>query len=131
MIGTVENRSLGTLFSDLVSELGMLVRQELALAKVEIGENVKRVGQDVAILAIGGAVLYAGFLALVATMIVGLALVIGSLLAATAVVTIVVLAIGYFLVRQGLDQLKQHDLTPRQSIESLNVNVDWAKEQFR
>jgi hypothetical protein len=131
MVRTVEDRSLGSLFSDLASELGALVRQELALVKVEIGENVAHVGQDIAMLAVGGAVLYAGFLAFVATMIIGIGLAIGSLFAGAAIVTIIVLASGYFVVRRGLDNLKHHQLATRQSIESLNLNVNWVKEQFR
>ena len=131
MVQRVEDRSLGALFSDLASEMGTLVRQELALVKVEIGENVAHLGKDIAMLVVGGAVLYAGFLALLATLIVGLALAIGSLLAAAAIVTIIVLAVGYFCVRRGLDNLKHHELATRQSIESLNLNLNWAKEQFR
>jgi hypothetical protein len=128
---TVEDSSVGSLFLDLASELGTLARQELALVKVEIGENVAHVGQDIAILAVGGAVLYAGFLTFVATLIVGVGLTIGSLLAGAAIVTIIVLATGYFVVRRGLDNLKRHQLATRQSIESLNLNVNWVKEQFR
>src|ERR1035437_5267179 len=128
---TVEDSSVGSLFLDLASELGTLARQELALVKVEIGENVTHVRQDIAILAVGGAVLYAGFLTFVATLIVGVGLTIGSLLAGAAIVTIIVLATGYFVVRRGLDNLKRHQLATRQSIESLNLNVNWVKEQFR
>jgi len=131
MLRTAEERPLGSLFGDLASEIGALVRQELALAKAEIGENVGRVGKDVAMLAAGGAVLYAGFLALIATLILGIGLAIGSLLAGAAIVTLLVLGVGYLLLQQGLHDLKRHDLAPRQSIETLNMNVNWAKEQFR
>jgi len=131
MLRTAEERPLGSLFGELASEIGTLVRQEIALAKIELSENVSHVGKDVAYVAAGGAVLYAGLLALIATLIVGVGLAIGSLLAGAAIVTIVVLALGYFLLRQGLANLKKHDLAPRQSIETLSQNVNWAKEQFR
>jgi hypothetical protein len=131
MVPAVEDRSLGSLISDLASELSALVRQELALVKIELGDNVAHIGQDIAMLAVGGAVLYAGFLAFVATLIVGIGLAIGSLLAGAAIVTIIVLASGYFVVRRSLDNLKHHQLATRQSIESLNLNVTWVKEQFR
>jgi len=131
MLRTAEERPLGSLFGELASEIGALVQQEIALAKIELSENVSHVGKDVAYVAAGGAVLYAGLLALIATLIVGVGLAIGSLLAGAAIVTIVVLALGYFLLRQGLNNLKKHQLAPRQSIETLSQNVSWAKEQLR
>jgi len=131
MVRVAEGRPLGELFGDLASEIGDLVRQELALAKVEVSDNVSRAGKDLAYVAIGGAVVYAGLLALIATLIVGIALAIGSWLAAAAIVTVVVLAVGYFILQQGLTKLKQHDITPHETLDSLNVNANWAKEQFR
>jgi len=130
MLRTMEDRPLGSLFGDLASEIGALVRQEIALAKIELSDKVGLVGKDVAMVAAGGAVLYAGLLALIATLIVGIGLAIGSLLAGAAIVTVIVLAVGYFMLRRGLDNLKIHDLTPRESIETLGENVNWAKEQF-
>jgi hypothetical protein len=41
----------------------------------------------------------------------------------------VVAAIGYFLVRKGLDALKQEDLAPRETIETLKEDKEWAKDQ--
>ena len=55
-----DDRSLGELFSELAQETSTLVRQEVQLAKTEMGQKASRVGKDVGFLAAGGAVAYAG-----------------------------------------------------------------------
>jgi len=126
-----EDLSLGALFAELSQEIGALVRQELALAKIEISDNVSRLGRDVAVLAVGAAILYAGFLAAIAAVIVGLGLVINSLVLSAFVVAIFVLGIGYGFVRRGLANLKAAEIAPRQTVDSLKINADWARDQFR
>ncbi len=125
-----EEPSLGELFAELTREMSTLVRQEVALARVEMTQKASRAGRNVGFLALGGAVAYAGFLALMAAVILLLAQLMPSWVSAL-VVGLVVAGIGYFLVRKGLDALKQEDLAPRQTIESLKDDVAWAKEQTR
>lgn len=127
-----DGRSLGDLFGDLTRETSDLVRQEVALAKSEMTEKATHVGKDVGFVAAGGAVAYAGFLALIAAVIVLLADVFDLPVWAPALgVGILVAAIGYFLVRKGLDALKQEDLAPRQTLRSVQEDVAWAKEQVQ
>ena len=59
---TDQERSLASLFSDLWRETATLFRDEAELAKAEMSEKVSQVQTGAASLAIGGAVLYAGFL---------------------------------------------------------------------
>lgn len=70
-----DDRSLGELVGDLSRETRTLVRQEVALAKTELTQTATEVGKDVGFLAVGGAVAYAGFLAILAAIILALALV--------------------------------------------------------
>jgi len=130
-VRTTKEPSLGDLFNDLSSEVSGLVRQELELAKLELSEKARRIGGDVAILAIGGAILYAGFLALIAAVIVGLGLIVESMVLSALIVAVVVLGGGYYCVRQGLNSLKQDNLAPRETLDSLELNLNWAKDQFR
>ncbi len=123
-----DDRSLGELFSELSQETTTLIRQEVNLAKTEMSQKASRVGKDVGILAAGGAVAYAGLLAIIAGVIALLALVIPLWLSAL-LVGLVVAGVGYFLVRRGLDALKQEDLAPRQTIETLKEDKEWAKDQ--
>lgn len=125
-------RSLGELFGDLTRETVTLVRQEVALAKTEMTEKATSVGKDIGFLAAGGAVAYAGFLALLAAVIFFLADVVNLPHWVSAlIVGIVVAGIGYFLVRKGLDALKQQDLTPRETVRSLQEDAEWAKQQVQ
>ena len=125
-----DDRSLGELFSELAQETTTLVRQEVTLAKTEMSQKATRVGKDVGFLAAGGAVAYAGLLAVLAGVIVLLGQVIPMWLSAL-LVGLVVAGVGYFLVRRGLDALKQEDLAPRQTIETLKEDGQWAKDQTR
>jgi len=125
-----DERSLGELFSELAQETSTLVRQEVNLAKVEMSEKASRAGKHVGFLAAGGAVAYAGLLAILAGVIVLLGQVIPMWLSAL-LVGLVVAGVGYFLVRKGLDALKREDLAPRQTIETLKEDGQWAKDQTR
>jgi len=113
-----EERSLGELLGELTSEITTLVRQEATLAKTELGQKAARVGKDVGFLAAGGAVAYAGLLAIIASIIAMLAHVM-PWWAAALLVGVVVASVGAFLVTRGLAALKREDLTPHATLESL------------
>jgi xanthine/uracil permease len=125
-----DTRSLGELFADLSRETTTLVRQEIDLAKTEMTHKATRVGKDVGFLAVGGAVIYAGFLGIMAALIIVLANWLAWWLAAL-IVGIVILGIGYGLVQKGLGALKHEDLAPRETAQTVKENVEWAKEQTR
>jgi hypothetical protein len=124
-----EEKPLGELFADLGREVSTLVRQEAALAKAELGQKASRVGSHVASLAAGGAVAYAGLLAIIAALI-GLLSEAGlDWWASALIVGAVVGAIGGVLVMKGINALKSEDLAPRQTIESLKEDAQWARRQ--
>ncbi len=125
-----DDRSLGELFSELAQETTTLVRHEVNLAKVEMSEKASRAGKHVGFLAAGGAVAYAGLLAILAGVIVLLNDVMPLWLSAL-LVGLVVAAVGYFLVRRGLNALKREDFAPRQTMETLKEDQRWAKDQTR
>jgi hypothetical protein len=122
-------RSLGELFGDLAREVSTLVRQEAELAKAELGQKVSRVGTHVASLAAGSAVAYAGLLAIVAAIIGMLAEAGLDWWVSALIVGVIVGAIGGFLVMKGINALKSEDFTPRQTIESLKEDAQWARKQ--
>jgi hypothetical protein len=76
----------------------------------------------------GGALAYAGLLALMAALIIGLGQVIPMWLSAL-IVGLVVVGVGYMLIQRGLTALKNIDPTPRQTLETLQEDKEWAKEQ--
>lgn len=122
-------KSLGQLFSELSQETSTLVRQEVALAKAEMSQKAAEVGRDVGFLAAGGFVAYAGFLALIAAIIVGLGQAGVSWWLSALIVGIVVAAIGGALVWTGLQRLKRVSMAPTNTIETLKEDGEWAKQQ--
>jgi hypothetical protein len=124
-----DNRSLGELLSELVREITTLVRQEATLAKTEISQKFARIGKHVGLVAAGGTVAYAGILAILAAIIILLAQAGMDWWASALLVGIVVAGIGGFLVWKGLDSLRREDLAPRQTLETLKEDTQWAKEQ--
>jgi hypothetical protein len=123
-----QDKSLGELFADLSRETATLVRQEVALAKTELSQKAVSVGKDVGFLVAGAAVAYAGFLALLACIIIALAHAVPWWLSAL-IVGVVVVGIGGFLVMRGMSDLRHQELAPRQTLDTLKEDATWAKEQ--
>jgi uncharacterized membrane protein YqjE len=125
-----QDRSIGELFSELASDTGLLIRQEIALAKVELSQKASDVGRNIGYLVLGGAVAYAALLTLLAAIIILLANVMPWWLAAL-VVAIVVGIVAGVLVSKALAALKKTDVAPRQTVETLKEDAQWAKQQMK
>jgi xanthine/uracil permease len=125
-----DGRSVGELFRELGQDARNLVQLELALAKTEMSQKASKMGKDAGFMAAGGFIMYAGFLAIMAALIIGLANFIPAWLSAL-IVGAVVAAIGYVLVKKGMDGLKQESVAPKETIETLKEDKDWAREQVR
>lgn len=124
-----QERSLGELFSDLTDQTRTLVRQEIALAKTEVTEKATVVGKDVASMVAGATVLYAGFIVLLAALVIGLGRFI-SYGGAALLIGLITVGAGAFLVMRGVNDLKQTNLKPTKTTETLKETKQWAKEQM-
>jgi len=124
-----EDKSLGELLGDLTREITTLVREEATLAKTEMSHKLSRVGKNVGFLAAGGAVAYAGLLAIIAAIIIGLAQAGLEWWVSALLVGVVVAAIGGYLVSRGLNNLKQEDLTPHQTVETVKEDAQWIRKR--
>ncbi len=127
---TRDERSLGELFAELSRETSELFRKEVALAKAELSQKATQAGVDIGFLAAGGAIAYAGLLALVAAVILLLGEAIPMWLSAL-IVGLLVAAAGGLLVRQGMQRLKQLSPAPEQTIDTLKEDAEWLKNQTR
>lgn len=124
-----QERSLGELFSELTRDTSTLVRKEIELAKTEMTDKATKAGKNVGFLAVGGAVAYAGALAFIAGVILLLGQAIPLWLSAV-IIGLIVAGVGYFLIQKGLTALKHIDVVPRQTIETLKEDTEWAKDQI-
>lgn len=123
-----EERSLGDLFSELMGETSTLIRQEVALAQVELTNKATKVGKNVGFLVVGGAVGYAALLVLLAAVIAILATVI-PLWASALIVGAVVGIVAFILISSAMAELKKADLAPRETVESIKEDAKWLKNQ--
>jgi hypothetical protein len=123
-----DERSLGDLFSELAQETGMLVRQEVTLARTEITDSATRVGKNVGIIAAGGALAFCGLLAVIAAVILGLANFMPAWLSAL-LVGIIVIAIAALIAMPAMNALKRTKLAPTETVESIKEDAQWLKNQ--
>ncbi len=107
----------------------MLVRQEVALAKTEMSDKAARAGRNAGVLAVGGAIAYAGLLALVAAAIIGLAHALAWWLSAL-IIGVLVVVIGVGLMWTGFAALRHADLVPHRTVPPLKEDAEWAKRQM-
>ena len=125
-----ESRPLGDLFSDLATDMSTLVRQEVALAKLEVGQKVKVAGKNIGYLVVGGVIANAGLLAVIAAIIMLLAKVMPDW-GASLLVGIVVAGIAWLLIGKALASLQHMEITPRETVETLKEDATWMKQQIK
>lgn len=118
-----ESQSAMGLLRRLTDELTTLLRQELALATAEIARSMRILLAGAASLAVGGAVLFTGLLAMLAAAVLGLATVLQPWLAAL-VIGAAVAIFGIVLVSVGIRSLDLSTLKPARTTESLRKDKD-------
>lgn len=123
-----EEKSLGDLFTDLASNTGKLVRQEVALAQTELTNKATTAGKNIGFLAVGGLVGYAALLGILATVILLLSNYMHPWLAAL-IVSLVVGVVAAFLIMSAIKGLKNMDPVPRETIETLQEDATWLKKE--
>ncbi len=122
--------SVGELVGKVTTDLSTLMRQEFALAKAELTEEAKKASKGAASLGAAG---YLGYLASIfasLTLMFLLDLFL-PIWAAALIVTALYGLIAFVLFSQGKKQMKTVDPTPRQTVETLKEDVQWAKDQTR
>lgn len=125
-----EERSLGELFTDLLDDTRLLMRQEIELARTELSQKVSGYARDFGVIAAAGSVAYIGLMAIVAAAILGLGSVIPMWASALAIGAVLVL-VGYLFARRGMNNIKSRRLVPEQTVESLKEDKEWAQGQIR
>jgi hypothetical protein len=124
-----EERPLGELFSSLVNETTTLVRNEVALAKVELTQKASKVGRNIGSLVVGGAIAYAALLALGAAAIMLLSNAMPGWVAAL-IVGLIVAGVAWLLISKAITELKRTELTPQETVDSLKEDAQWIKDQI-
>jgi len=123
--------ALGDLFRQLAQDSATLVRQEVALAKAELRENVKSVARDTAKIAVGAVVAAVGALVMVLFLVLLLGDVVGEYWAGALIVGVLFVAIGGFLAMGAMKRLKKDTLAPEQTLQTLKEDKQWLQSETK
>lgn len=134
-----EPRTIGALLKELLEETRQLFKQEVSLAKTEAAEKASLAGRNIAYLAAGGLVAFAGALFLLAGLSVliswglenaglsaGMAAWLGP-----AIVGLVVAITGYVFIQKAIKTFKSGALKPERTIESIKEDKQWTQHRLQ
>lgn len=129
--GELRSQSTGELVKQLSEQTTTLVRQEIELAKAELSEKGKKMGEGAGMF--GGAALL-GLLALgtLTALIISLLDKAMDFSLAALLVTLAYAALAGAIAMSGRERLKRGlPATPEQTVETVKEDVQWAKSQSR
>jgi uncharacterized membrane protein YqjE len=123
----LREQPIGELLKQLANETTTLVRQELELAKAEMREKAGKAGPGVGMMGAAGGVALLALGALTAFFVLALDGAVPNWLAAL-IVAIVYGAVAGVLYIRGKERVDDAGSpAPRQTIETLKEDVEWAK----
>lgn len=122
---------LGELFRQLAQDSATLVRQEVALAKAEIRENVKTVARNAAMIGAGAVLALLGVLVLIACLVMVVGDALDEYWLGALIVGGLFLIIGGIMAKKALGSLKAESLAPEQTIETLKEDKQWLQSEMK
>jgi uncharacterized membrane protein YqjE len=125
------DRPLKELVSGIGKDMGLLIRQEIQLAKAEISEKTARVTKGAVSIGIGAFLAYAGVLALVSALVLMLITVGLTPWLAAALIAAVLLIAGFGMVQGGRKKLASGKPTLERTKENAKETVHRLKEQLQ
>jgi uncharacterized membrane protein YqjE len=123
--------SLGDLFKRLTTDTSELIRHEVDLAKVEMREAGATLARDATKIGVAVGLALAGVLALGAFAIVGLGDLFNNYWVAALIVGVLFLAIGGYLAKNAINDVKERGLKPQKTVETLREDASWVKQEGR
>jgi hypothetical protein len=134
----IGSSTIGSLLSELRAESSTLLRQEVALAKAELGEKAAQMGKSAIKVGTAVAVAYAGAIVLLIGLghFVQRALIAGGLSFEVAqglglvLVGAVVALVGWMMLASAKKTLRASNLSPEQTLASLRDNRRWAENKI-
>lgn len=126
------DESIGELVRDLAAETNTLMRQEIELAKAELGEKVRTAGRGAGLFGGAGVAALLALGALTACVIALLATALDHVWLAALIVALLWAAVAAVLAMRGREQVKEAaPAVPEQTVETLKEDVAWAKNRTR
>jgi hypothetical protein len=123
----LRERPIGEVAKELTSDLSLLVRQEIELAKAEMAQKGRTAAPGLGMFGGAGIVALCAAGALTAFLVLVFSLFLPDW-AAALIVGAVLAAVAYVLVRQGKERVADAGKpVPEQTIETVKEDVKWAK----
>lgn len=123
--------AIGELFRQLAQDSATLMRQEVNLAKAEMRENLKSAARDAVKIAIGGGIALVGALVLIAFLVIALGDALDEYWLGALIVGVLFVVVGGLLAKTSLNNLKNDDLTPERTIQTLKEDKQWAQSEIQ
>lgn len=124
--------SIGELVRDLAAETNTLMRQEIELAKAELGEKVRTAGRGAGMFGGAGVAALLALGSLTACAIALLATALDHVWLSALIVALLWAAAAAVLAMRGRDQVKEAaPPVPEQTVETLKEDVAWAKTRTK
>jgi uncharacterized membrane protein YqjE len=123
-------RSVPEILENIASNLTQIVQAEFRLAKSELKEGAEKVAEPGAALGAGVVLAFYGLGFLLLAAVYALSLIVAVWLAALIVGGGLVLVAGILIGAGGM-KLKRVNLIPGKTIQSLEEDVQWAKQQIK
>ena len=120
---------LSDLFRQLAEDSGTLVKQEIALAKMELKENTSRIASAAMWIPVWGAVALIGGLVLVAFLVILLGDILNNYWLSALIIGAVFTILGGSMAMSAVNKVKAVALTPETTIKTLKEDRTWAKSE--
>jgi hypothetical protein len=123
-------RSASELLRQLIDDVAVLFRKELALAAAEVGESVDEAKKGATSMMTGGAVLYAGLLFLLAAAVLWIATMLPAWTAAL-IVGAATTIVGLVMVLTGKRKVRARSFAPNRTVDSLRKDTRAIRRQMQ
>jgi uncharacterized membrane protein YqjE len=129
--GDFVQESIGSLIRGILNDLRTLIREEIALARVEIREQAGRVRAAALSFGIAAAALVFGATFLLVSLALGIAYLIGwPAWSGFLIVAVLLCAGGYFTLASGRKQLANVHAVPGETVTTLKENSEWIAKRL-
>jgi uncharacterized membrane protein YqjE len=123
-------RSVPEILESIASNLTQLIQAEFRLAKSELKEGAEKVAGPGATLGAGVVLAFYGLGFLLVAALFALSLVVAAWLAAVIVGGVSIVAAG-ILIGAGGVKLKRVNVMPEKTMQTLEEDMQWAKQQIK
>jgi hypothetical protein len=127
---TQNGRSVPEVLQDIVGNIEEIIRSEFRLAKAEVKEEASQAAPPLKMMVVGAGLGFYALGFLLFTLMMGLATMVNTWLAALIVGAGLSL-IALVLITTASKRLKQVNKVPERTIETMKENVQWAKNQIK